>query len=359
MKRSINKVELENYKNTLKNPDISRLIYIIRNQQVMIDSDLAALYHVETKYLNRAVKRNLERFPVQYCFQLTRNEDLNLKCQIGTSNSTINSHGGKRKLPYAFTEQGIAMLSAVLHSEESIRVSIGIIEAFVEMRHFAVNNQIMLERINSLELKNKRHKKENDNYKLHEAHSLIKSKTIKKCKGSDGHIWHTDPYLSIVRYKKNFYHDFKLNKKGTVKYKNGYNPNEKGREDEIETAHYFAKEFGWDVELVKEDSKIEGKRFVDMRFNKRWWEIKASSSFNSIDKQTEKALLQLTYKKQNEIGGFIINIYDNNSDKLNGVNNKEISKWVIDRVHRSCIVDCYAIVRRKQNIISIYKIKHK
>lgn len=111
---------------------IQSKIYEIRGVRVMLDFDLAALYQVETKALNRAVKRNIERFPDRYMFQLNKEEFQNLRCQIGTS----NSRGGTRYLPYAFTEQGVSMLSAVLHSPTAIQVSITIIDAFVAMRNY-------------------------------------------------------------------------------------------------------------------------------------------------------------------------------------------------------------------------------
>lgn len=99
---------------------IQNMIYNVRGQQVMFDSDLAMLYQVETKRLNEAVKRNIDRFPERYRFQLTKDEDDNLKSQFATSSSTQEQkadHGGRRKLPYVFTEQGISMLSAVLRSD--------------------------------------------------------------------------------------------------------------------------------------------------------------------------------------------------------------------------------------------------
>ena len=111
---------------------IQNKIYEIRGQRVMLDFDLAALYQVETKVLNRAVKRNIERFPERYMFQLEKEEFEYLRCQIGTS----SRHGGTRYLPYAFTEQGVSMLSAVLRSPTAIQVSISIIDAFVAMRNY-------------------------------------------------------------------------------------------------------------------------------------------------------------------------------------------------------------------------------
>ena len=106
--------------------DIKSLIYIVQNQQVMLDSDLSTLYQVETGALNRAVKRNSERFPHDFCFQLTSDEYENLKCQIGIASSDAGQYGGRRTLPYVFTEQGISMLASVLRSRIAVDVSIGI-----------------------------------------------------------------------------------------------------------------------------------------------------------------------------------------------------------------------------------------
>nr|WP_315410206.1 ORF6N domain-containing protein [uncultured Selenomonas sp.] len=140
-------------------PNISQLIYTIRNQQVMLASDLAMLYQVETRVLNQAVKRNQKRFPERYCFQLTKEEEANLTSQFVMSSS---SHGGRRIPPYAFTEQGIAMLSAVLRSDVAIDVSIRIMDAFVEMRHFIAGNARLFEHIERVELKQLTYQKETD-----------------------------------------------------------------------------------------------------------------------------------------------------------------------------------------------------
>ena len=143
-------------------PDIENLIYVVRNKQVMVDSDLATLYQVETKALNRAVKRNIKRFPEDFCFQLTTEEAESLKCQSGTSKiqepEKKDGRGGRRTLPYVFTEQGISMLASVLHSEVAINVSIGIMCAFVEMRRFIV----LFERISNVELKQLEYQKKTD-----------------------------------------------------------------------------------------------------------------------------------------------------------------------------------------------------
>jgi len=129
---------------------IESRIFSIRGIQIMLDSHLAELYSVETKQINRAVKRNTTRFPESFMFQLKEEEWENLKCQIGTSSS---DHGGKRKLPFVFNEQGVAMLSAVLRSETAINVSIKIIETFVEMRKWKYVNQQLYYRIDKLESK--------------------------------------------------------------------------------------------------------------------------------------------------------------------------------------------------------------
>jgi len=127
---------------------IQNKISTIRGLQVMLDVDLAVLYGVETKVLNQAVKRNIERFPNSFRFQLTENEFDNLRSQFVTS-----SWGGIRYLPYVFTEQGVSMLSAVLRSETAVKISIQIINAFVEMRKFILNNAQLFQRIETVEQK--------------------------------------------------------------------------------------------------------------------------------------------------------------------------------------------------------------
>jgi phage regulator Rha-like protein len=108
----------------------------------MLDYDLAALYETETKNLKRQVNRNIERFPEDFMFQLTKEEFDNLRCQVGTS-----SYGGTRYLPYAFTEQGVAMLSSVLSSQKAIEVNIAIMRAFVKMRKYAMNYKELAEKL--------------------------------------------------------------------------------------------------------------------------------------------------------------------------------------------------------------------
>ena len=134
------------------NKEIQNLIYTFRGRQVMIDRDLAYLYNVETKVLNQAVKGNLNRFPEHFRFQLTEEEYENLRSQFVTS-SEDNTHGGRRYMPYVFTEQGIAMLSAVLKSDVAVEVSIKIMNSFVEMRNFLLSNREMFARLDRVELK--------------------------------------------------------------------------------------------------------------------------------------------------------------------------------------------------------------
>ncbi|MCI6935215.1 MAG: ORF6N domain-containing protein [Clostridiales bacterium] len=138
--------------------EIRRMIYIVRNQQVMLDSDLASLYHVETKRLNERVKRNQNRFPDSFCFQLTRDEFENLRSQFATS----SEYGGRRYLPYVFTESGIAMLSAVLNTDVAVEVSVRIMNSFVEMRRFIASNAALFERISAVELKQLEYQKQTD-----------------------------------------------------------------------------------------------------------------------------------------------------------------------------------------------------
>ena len=140
--------------------DIRSFVHVVRGQQMMLDSDLALLYQVETGILNRAVKRNIDRFPSDFCFQLTKEENENLKCQIGIS--SWNGYGGRRTLPYAFTEQGISMLAGVLHSDVAVAVSIRIMRAFVEMRRFIANNSLLFEKVSSIELKQLEYQKNTD-----------------------------------------------------------------------------------------------------------------------------------------------------------------------------------------------------
>lgn len=129
---------------------IEKAIYVIRGEEVMLDRDLAFLYGVETKTLNRAVKRNLQRFPPDFMFQLTEDEAEALRCQIGTSKK---GRGGKRYLPYVFTEPGVSMLSTVLSSKRAIAVSIEMIRAFIKLRELFASNAELARRLDELESK--------------------------------------------------------------------------------------------------------------------------------------------------------------------------------------------------------------
>ena len=127
---------------------IQNLIYEIRGCKVMLDSDLAKLYGVETFNLNKAVKRNLSRFPKDFMFQLTKDEYNSLIFQSGISNS---KRGGRRFMPYVFTEQGVAMLSSVLQSEQAISINIQIMRTFVQIKQFALENKELTKRFQELE----------------------------------------------------------------------------------------------------------------------------------------------------------------------------------------------------------------
>ena len=124
---------------------IIRKIYLLRGQKVLLDMDLAVLYGVETGYLKRQVKRNIERFPEDFMFELNAKEIQNLRSQIG-----ISSWGGSRYAPYAFTEQGVAMLSGVINSPKAIEMNIAIMRAFVETRKLLHSNKKIAEQIQQL-----------------------------------------------------------------------------------------------------------------------------------------------------------------------------------------------------------------
>ena len=127
---------------------VEKMIQVVRGKQVLLDRDIATLYSVETRAINQAVKRNIERFPERYCFQLTKNELENLKSQ-----NVISSWGGDRFKPYVFTEQGFAMLSSVLKSKAAVNVSIAIMDAFVAMRQYLYQNGGVVNRISNIESK--------------------------------------------------------------------------------------------------------------------------------------------------------------------------------------------------------------
>ncbi len=128
---------------------IKEKIYIIRGKKVMLDRDLATIYQVPTNQLNRAVRRNLDRFPEDFMFELTKGEMGNLKCQFGTS-----SYGGVRKPSLAFTEQGIAMLSSVLNSKGAIQMNIQIIRIFTKLREMVDTYKELREKVEEMEREN-------------------------------------------------------------------------------------------------------------------------------------------------------------------------------------------------------------
>ena len=153
---------------------IQNLIYVIRGQRVMLDSDLAMLYEVETKVLNQAVKRNITRFPDNFMFQLSKDEWQSLRSQIVTFSNDIRKY-----TPYAFTEQGVAMLSSVLHSEKAIQINIQIMNTFVKMRQWAIESKDIARRLEDLEHYFIEHCKDNkaDIQELKEAMDMLIDRT--------------------------------------------------------------------------------------------------------------------------------------------------------------------------------------
>ena len=137
---------------------IEKLILLVRGQKVMLDRDLAELYGVETFNLNKAVKRNAERFPEDFMFQLTKPEAEALRFQFGISKT--QGRGGRRYLPYVFTEQGVAMLSSVLRSQRAVQVNIAIMRAFVKLREFLATHKDLAQKLSELERKIENHDSE-------------------------------------------------------------------------------------------------------------------------------------------------------------------------------------------------------
>lgn len=198
-------------------PEFENRIFIIRGMQVMIDSDLAEMYRVETKFLNRATKRNAERFPEAFMFQLTEEEYKNLRFQFGTSKNddslrfqigtlkdgeslrsqfaTLENGRGKHRkyLPYAFTEQGVAMLSAVLKSDIAVQVSVRIMMAFVEMRKFVASNAGLFQRLDNVE-----HKLLETDHKFEQVFKALESKDTLPRQGVffDGQVFDAYSFVS-------------------------------------------------------------------------------------------------------------------------------------------------------------------
>lgn len=163
-KKPAKKAEPKAVSSTLIPEQVAPLVIRLRRENVIIDSDIAGLYGVTTGNLNKAVVRNRERFPEDFMFQVTQEEFDNLVFQNGTSSSgslqnlksqsaTSSSHGGRRTLPYAFTEQGVAMLSSVLRSPRAVEVNIAIMRTFVQLRSLMQSNKLLAEKIEKLEEK--------------------------------------------------------------------------------------------------------------------------------------------------------------------------------------------------------------
>ena len=178
--------------------DIKNLIFTIRGKHVMLDSDVAMLYHYKTKRMNETVNRNKKRFPENFCFQLTKKEVKNLRSQFATSSLETENYGGRRYLPYVFTEQGVAMLSGLLRNETAIQVSINIMNAFVEMRRFINTNGQLFYEINSIKFRLSEHDKKFDTI----FNELQKSKKeeFKERVFFEGQIW--DSYSLIIKIIK-------------------------------------------------------------------------------------------------------------------------------------------------------------
>lgn len=187
---------------------IQNRIYSIRGLQVMVDTDLAELYRIEPKVLNQAVKRNIERFPAEFMFQLSAEEYDSLRSQTVTLETnkslrsqtvTLNKRRGQHRkyLPYAFTEQGVAMLSAVLRSQTAVRTSIQIINAFVAMRRFIATNAQIFHRLDTVERKQLEHKLDTDE-KFKKIFNAIESKDIHPKQGIffDGQIFDAYKFVS-------------------------------------------------------------------------------------------------------------------------------------------------------------------
>lgn len=156
--------------------EVKNLIYEIRGFKVMLDSDWADLYEVPTSRLNEAVKRNIERFPSHYMFRLTKEEYEFLISQFAISKK---GRGGRRTMPYVFTEQGVAMLSSVLNSAKAIQINIKIIDTFVQMREWALNNKDLTKRVADIENYLMNYAKDNNKEieKIYEAIDMLMDRT--------------------------------------------------------------------------------------------------------------------------------------------------------------------------------------
>lgn len=180
------------------NENIKKLIQNIRGKQVLLDSDVAMLYHYETKNINKAMKRNIERFPEDFCFQLTKEELNSMWFQNGTTYENIK-YRSEKYLPYAYTEQGISMLAGVLKNDIAIHVSISIIRAFIEMRKFISANGQVFQEINKINRKLLEHDKQFD--KVFDELQSKKGDEFKEKIFFNGQIW--DSYNLIIDIIKN------------------------------------------------------------------------------------------------------------------------------------------------------------
>lgn len=186
-----NKIETLRFQNETSNEEIKNLIYIVRGKQVMLDSDVARLFGYQTKDLNRNVKNNIERFPEYYCFQLTEEEYKSLRCKNFTLNK--NGRGQHRKyMPYVFTEHGITMLAGLLKSNIAVNISIKIVNTFIEMRKFLIQNGQVFDRISTLEYKQLENEKNFD-----KIFNMLQNKdNVKQKIFFEGQIW--DSYSLII-----------------------------------------------------------------------------------------------------------------------------------------------------------------
>lgn len=186
-----NEIEILRFQNETSNEEIKNLIYIVRGKQVMLDSDVARLFGYQTKDLNRNVKNNIERFPEYYCFQLTEEEYKSLRCKNFTLNK--NGRGQHRKyMPYVFTEHGITMLAGLLKSDIAVNISIKIVNTFIEMRKFLIQNGQVFDRISTLEYKQIENEKNFD-----KIFNMLQNKDdVKQKIFFEGQIW--DSYSLII-----------------------------------------------------------------------------------------------------------------------------------------------------------------
>ncbi len=192
---------MENELKIINTEEIKNLIYTIRGKEVMLDSDVAMLYHYETKNVNKAMKRNIERFPEDFCFQLTKEELDKMWFQFGTTSKNNNSkYRSEKYLPYVYTEQGISMLAGVLKNDIAIQVSISIIRAFIEMRKFISSNSQMFERLTNVEYKLLEQDRKFDEI----FDSLLKKEEFKQKIFFEGQIYDTySLVIDIIKRAKN------------------------------------------------------------------------------------------------------------------------------------------------------------